>query len=1379
MKKPPDKKSRDDRNASRSRNISSAERKRILNVEKTAQIYVDHPSKKNLNKLTKAVITYTLAAASTSISNQGMDASYSLATLLPTIMDSGSQQHIARAVENAVNAHIKLIGIGGHKNISTKGTLGTLMDVLQVVDTPANLISSGKLLEHPKWKKFVIEKDATNPVNQTWYGITYDDRKITLAYRNADTDLLYYATMNTGHKQNKSFPAFKSRRKTNDRQEQSKVKWISQSMGAPLPKVLKKLRKHFKGLKVKTQAIKDLERTTKEQHLLGSQTNPRRYRLTKEEAENKKLERGRLEFFESLTADSFDLTYEDYNKCKKGYLICDRKTGTAWCFLYKKDSQLYDVLLEFLVNEAARWKIILAKPGLKCVRIKMDGLSVQQSTKMRTALAKLGIALSPVSPQTHTASGFIEVHIKKIKSIALKLWSGLGYKIPKRFFSSCFTTACQICDLLPDRSHPNERSSFEMRMNSLPTEEHMPRTLFSTVYFKNPDTDQKAGTSDTGIYIGPGRPGSNTMKIWVPRTGKILERRDPVFDESVSTYPHDRLQRMREGETVHTIHDKEVTTPRTRQSARMLQAEMKTMSQVSRKDGSDWINLQYKVVTQGKEPLKKPFECGCCNKRYVSVHKIKAHANKMFLERDKEHTKWMKNSSGPSKKIKEKLRNNDTLQRNKQSSSASIHAMNAPKEAVVARQADPHQSTAKVKTTNATHGEETRLIPSRKRKRSRKKKKNVPKNGQQCNTRVMRSQIKRLRNGRSFATFRTLMIGKKQGKHHIPDLHRHVAVEWSTLGQQGGVETRHGIVTRSGRIWFNVKYSDGSVTVHDRDNVWTYTKKSVMSMMNKGQKKRQRSTTSAEPPHVEHRWISEAQKTRIAMPTMEDSIPSNVKLRVSQLASDAPTVDQKQRRSYLAAHSLSMRRLSSRYEQPVPALSSKRHRKLQQSFSKKRKRGMHVQPQYPQGDSDMHPQEAWLFNANVAKNPSHPSDVENARVEEEEYKRIQQLYDDIQFRHDPAPQLLPGAPDVTLRSLYATWFEEQPLSARATLPTPEEEDLTSVREHVQHYHGPEGCEESATEIHGYHANLTQTEYHPVHGYVILTPENASREEPNSMKEARESKHWDHGLKAAVEAEIACMNTYKVFTRDRLPKGRKCIGVRWVFKAKFENGKFVKWKARMCAQGFSLLPGLEYKMGETSSPVARSHTYMAALAEAAQMGYKLKFFDIKSAYLLSQVNERLYMKIPEGVELGLDEKTNTNCLRICRSIYGLPQSGRNHYVRFTGQLLELGFEQSKNDPCLFTLRKDGEILRLVLWVDDAVITTSSEELWVFVRDAIHSVSPLGKEGNLEWVLGMQVEQDLEAGTISLNQTSKIQMIIERYGSPNAKPKTTPLPPNGRR
>ena len=1359
---------------SRNQRKSEIEIDQIKKVEKRAQQYVDRPTPKRLRKLTKCIIKYACTVANTSISRQGFDVSYHF----PTIMDSGSAQHIARAVKNAVRSHIKLIGIGGHRDITKTGTWGTLMDVLEVVDTPANLISSGKLLENPKWIKFVIEKDPTNPVNQTWYGITKRNEKVVLAYRNADTDLLYYAASGAGHattftnttrRSKLSLPAVKSHRKKNDRQEASRIKGISQSMASPLPPVVASLQKHFGGLRIKTKEIQILKRTTKEQHLLGAQTNPRRIRPTTAEVEEKKKQREQLEFFESLTADSFDLTYEDHEHCKKGYLICDRMSGTMWCFLYREDKELYDILLEFLVNEAARWKILLGKPNLKCVRIKMDGLSVQQSTAMRKALATMGVALNPVPAQHHQSSGFIEVHIRKIKSTALKLWSGLGYKIPTRFFSACFNTACQVCDLLPDQSHPGNKSSFEMRQGVQPTMEYMPRTLFSTVYFKNPDTDHKLGTSDVGIYIGPGRAGSQAMKIWVPRTNKIFERKDPVFDESVSTYPESRLQRMRQGVTVHSIHDK-TTLPRTRNDTKLMQKEKRVSSKISKQDGNHWINLKYNIVSQGTKTIAKPFECGCCGKRYVSVHKIKAHANKMFREQNTKHKEWMRKSSGPSAKVQ-----------------------TSPQPPP-----PPPKRTANVPRTNAKlQGKKSQPkrndqseAPTRKRKRKRKKKsssKTVP----LSNRRITRSQIKKTRNGHSFATFRALMNGETNGSKHrnIPDVNKRVLVQWSVLGETGGVEQRAGTVTRSGRIWYNVTYNDGTVVVHDRDNVWAYESPRSSSLVSMQQvKKRQRKTNMPpkETPYTEHSWTSDDRRQRVALPTMEDSIPSNIPLRESNLSSDLPPVAQTQRRSYLAttsshdqkildAQSLAKRKTSSRYEQPVAALSSKRHRGLQQSLYPKQ-RTLYVQSKWPQGDDDMYQREAWFSNAAVTRDLSQPSHAErNTWLEEEEFNKIQQLYDDIQFKHDPAPQLVPGSPDVSIRSLYAEWFEEQPVATRATLPTPQAEDPNAVQERVQHYHGPEGCEESATEVHGYHANLNQTEYHPIHGYVILTPENASREEPNTMKAARQSKHWNHGLKEAVEAEIDCMNKYQVFTRDRLPAGRKCIGVRWVFKAKFENGIFVKWKARMCAQGFSLLPGLEYRLGETSSPVARSHTYMAALAEAAQMGYKLKFFDVKSAYLLSPLNERLYMKIPEGVEMGLDNVTGTNCLRICRSIYGLPQSGRNHYVRFTGQLLELGFEQSKNDPCLFTLRKDGEILRLVLWVDDAVITTSSEELWLFVRDAIHSLSPLGKMGDLEWVLGMQVEQDLEAGTISLNQTSKINMIIERYGSPNAKAKATPLPP----
>ena len=57
------------------------------------------------------------------------------------------------------------------------------------------------------------------------------------------------------------------------------------------------------------------------------------------------------------------------------------------------------------------------------------------------------------------------------------------------------------------------------------------------------------------------------------------------------------------------------------------------------------------IVSQGTKTIDRPFECGCCGNRYVSVHKIKAHANKMFREHNTTHKEWMRQSSGTSVKV--------------------------------------------------------------------------------------------------------------------------------------------------------------------------------------------------------------------------------------------------------------------------------------------------------------------------------------------------------------------------------------------------------------------------------------------------------------------------------------------------------------------------------------------------------------------------------------------------------------------------------------------------------------------------------------------------------------------------------------------------------
>jgi len=83
----------------------------------------------------------------------------------------------------------------------------------------------------------------------------------------------------------------------------------------------------------------------------------------------------------------------------------------------------------------------------------------------------------------------------------------------------------------------------------------------------------------------------------------------------------------------------------------------------------------------------------------------------------------------------------------------------------------------------------------------------------------------------------------------------------------------------------------------------------------------------------------------------------------------------------------------------------------------------------------MYQREAWLSNTAVTRDLSHPSHAErNTWLEEEEFNRSSNCNDDIQMKHDPAPQLVPGSPDVSLpvRSLYAEWFEEQHVATRAT-----------------------------------------------------------------------------------------------------------------------------------------------------------------------------------------------------------------------------------------------------------------------------------------------------------------------------------------------------------
>lgn len=82
-------------------------------------------------------------------------------------------------------------------------------------------------------------------------------------------------------------------------------------------------------------------------------------------------------------------------------------------------------------------------------------------------------------------------------------------------------------------------------------------------------------------------------------------------------------------------------------------------------------------------------------------------------------------------------------------------------------------------------------------------------------------------------------------------------------------------------------------------------------------------------------------------------------------------------------------------------------------------------------------------------------------------------------------------------------------------------------------------------------------------------------EPRNLKEALRSPQFTE-WKSAIMEELDSLTSRKTWEVTELPRGRKCLGCRWVFKLKTNTeGKVTRYKARLVAQGFSQEKGVDY------------------------------------------------------------------------------------------------------------------------------------------------------------------------------------------------------------
>nr|GEW03200.1 ribonuclease H-like domain-containing protein [Tanacetum cinerariifolium] len=121
----------------------------------------------------------------------------------------------------------------------------------------------------------------------------------------------------------------------------------------------------------------------------------------------------------------------------------------------------------------------------------------------------------------------------------------------------------------------------------------------------------------------------------------------------------------------------------------------------------------------------------------------------------------------------------------------------------------------------------------------------------------------------------------------------------------------------------------------------------------------------------------------------------------------------------------------------------------------------------------------------------------------------------------------------------------------------------------------------------------------------------------------------------------------------LPKGKRAIGSKWVFRNKKDERRIViKNKARLVAHGHTQEEGIDYD--EVFPHVARIKDIRLFLPYASFMGFMVYQMDVKSAFLYETIKEEVYVCQPPGFE---DPDYPDKVYKVVKALYGLHQAPR--------------------------------------------------------------------------------------------------------------------------
>ncbi|RVX01324.1 Retrovirus-related Pol polyprotein from transposon RE1 [Vitis vinifera] len=241
-------------------------------------------------------------------------------------------------------------------------------------------------------------------------------------------------------------------------------------------------------------------------------------------------------------------------------------------------------------------------------------------------------------------------------------------------------------------------------------------------------------------------------------------------------------------------------------------------------------------------------------------------------------------------------------------------------------------------------------------------------------------------------------------------------------------------------------------------------------------------------------------------------------------------------------------------------------------------------------------------------------------------------------------------------------------------------------------------------------------------FMKRLPHHHNKAIPNSVQEALADPRW----KAAMNEEMKSLQNNETWELVECPPGKKPVGCRWIYTVKYK-------------------------------------------ADAANLDWPLQQFDVKNVFLHGELSKEVYMDLPPGCMV-----SEKQCQKVCKlkkSLYGLKQSPRAWFARFTKLMRAFCYRQSNSDHTLFLKKQHGKITTLIVYVDDMVVTRNDPEERKALQNYISREFEMKDLGPLKYFLRIEVSRSSEG--IFLSQRKYALDLLQETGMSGCQPVNTPI------